>query len=58
MYKFGNTGDIKDGNISPCNPVDTSLYPNKNLYSDHISVFPYNYFTLKIAMVMRSYSTI
>lgn len=44
-YKFGNTGDIKDYEIiySPCNPVDTSLYPNKKfIFGPHFSVFPNN----------------
>jgi hypothetical protein len=44
-YKFGNTGDIKDFEIiySPCNPVDTSLYPNKKfIFGPHFSVFPNN----------------
>ena len=44
-YKFGNTGDIKDYEIiySPCNPVDTSLYPNKKfIFGPHFSIFPNN----------------
>ena len=44
-YKFGNMGDIKDYEIiySPCNPVDTSLYPNKKfIFGPHFSVFPNN----------------
>lgn len=44
-YKFGNTGDIEDYEIiySPCNPVDTSLYPNKKfIFGPHFSVFPNN----------------
>ncbi len=42
-YKFGNKGDIKDYDIiySPFNPVDTSLYPNKNfIFGPGFSVFP------------------
>ena len=44
-YKFGNTGDIKDHEIiySPCNPIDTSLYPKKKfIFGPHFSVFPNN----------------
>jgi len=44
-YKFGTINDIDNYDIifSPCNPIDTSKYPNKKfIFGPHFSVFPDN----------------
>jgi len=42
-YKFGTINDIDNYYMifSPCNPIDTSKYPNKKfIFGPHFSVFP------------------
>tara|TARA_Y100000389_G_scaffold202955_1_gene249875 strand:+ start:902 stop:1777 length:876 start_codon:yes stop_codon:yes gene_type:complete len=42
-YKFGNINDINNFDIiySPCNPINTSIYPTKKfIFGPHFSLYP------------------